>query len=84
MPKEVELDTAKQLEWILPRRRGFVIQGAGKSLIATIRESAEFSATNGSREDDEFLFDLEDLEDAFDHFLQKLDDLVSRQDGCSS
>ncbi len=77
LPKELEQNAAKQLDWVLPRRRGFLIQGVGGTTVITtaIRESAEYTATDGIGFDEE-LFDIEEMEEAFDHFLQKLDDLV--------
>lgn len=87
LPLDLEQEVAKQLECSVPSKRApFKKRPSGgpkKASIITsvIKESVELDLHEGDNDvfgssDDESSIDLDDLEDAFEHFLYKLDNLV--------
>ena len=90
LPNEMEAEVARQLEYILPPSRSRV---SFRRRISTQNISLDPSIDEESLEDDEDVFGSpgefvdnwvreeqlhnEELEDAYDHFLDKLENLVS-------
>ena len=89
LPQEMEAEVARQLEYILPPSRSRV---SFRRRISTQNISLDPSIDEESLEDDEDVFGSpgefvdnwvreeqlhnEELEDAYDHFLDKLENLV--------
>ena len=81
MPDDLEIEVAKQLDCILPpKRTHFKKRDSRLISFIPIHESIEFDDEDDvfgtPREAEVISIDLEELEDAFDHFLYKLDNLV--------
>ena len=83
LPMSLEFEVAKQIDASLPdKRRKSSLKGFKKSVVFsdTILEDGEDGDSDVFGDEHSDGIDLEELEDAFDHFLDKLENLVkSRQ-----